>query len=148
VVPRQTNALGREEYAPVGSGQLRQMSEGTQAEMEALGAVFDQEGRAVISKAVAWQAELSYAMAELGPQIAGGLANAATGVLAGRATFMQAMGGFLQDLGQGLIAAGTAGIAIKAFVSNPFAAIAAGIALSVLGARLAASSEQKAASFA
>lgn len=87
------------------------------------------------------------AWADFGSVIAGGMANATANLVTGAADFNQAFGGFLQSLGQGLIGAGVAGIAIKAFVKNPVAAIAAGTALVAIGARLAQSSQDKADKF-
>lgn len=51
------------------------------------------------------------------------------------------LGGFLTDLGRTMIASGTAGLAMKAFVSNPFGAIAAGVALVALGTALSGSAQ-------
>ncbi len=47
------------------------------------------------------------------------------------------LGSMLISIGQSLIATGLAGVAIHAFISNPFAAVAAGIALIALGNALA-----------
>jgi hypothetical protein len=51
------------------------------------------------------------------------------------------LGGMLTTLGQVLIAYGTAGIAIQKFITNPYAAIAAGIALVALGSALSSAAQ-------
>lgn len=49
------------------------------------------------------------------------------------------LGSLMQDVGKTMIAFGTAGVALKSFFANPFAAIAAGVALVALGSALSAS---------
>jgi hypothetical protein len=121
------------------------MPEAVLSEMDELAFVIDERGKIIAERAFAVKTEVAGVMADFGPTIAGGLASAAVDVLSGSATFNQALGGFLSSLGQSLIQTGVAGIAIKAFVKNPYAAIAAGIGLSLLGARLARSSSDRAA---
>lgn len=52
-------------------------------------------------------------------------------------TIIGIVGVMLETIGQALVAFGVAGIAIKSFISNPFAALAAGVALIALGSALA-----------
>lgn len=57
-------------------------------------------------------------------------------------SILASLGGFMKSIGEQMIALGTAGIAVKSFISNPFLAVAAGAALVALGS-LASSSMSK-----
>lgn len=85
---------------------------------------------------------------DLGAGIKNGLINASFDVLSGRASFMEALGGFAMDLGASLIEFGVAGKAVKLFVKHPNLAIVAGAALVALGGKLARSAQSKADNFA
>lgn len=81
---------------------------------------------------------LSSAFTQIGQAIGNSLAGAAGGLQNFGALLFKIFGSLLSTIGQSLIAFGTAGIAIKSFISNPFLAIAAGAALIALGTALGA----------
>jgi hypothetical protein len=131
------NALGQWEVQELPASFLRGAGDRVETETDAF-----------VVRAVAAQTEISAVMADFGPAIAGGIASAAVDLATGTAGFSQVLGGFLSSLGDSLIAAGTAGIAIKTFIADPFAAIAAGIGLKIIGGLLAASAQQQTDRFA
>lgn len=77
----------------------------------------------------------------LGTQLGQILAGTAHGFSGFGKAMEGVLGGMLTTLGQVLIAYGTAGIAINAFITNPFAAIAAGVALVALGSALSSAAQ-------
>lgn len=93
----------------------------------------------------ALRTSLADAFTALGQQLGQTLANIASGVQSIGSAIVGILGNLLVTVGRTLIAFGTAGIAIKAFALNPFAAIAAGIALTALGSALAASAQKSVA---
>lgn len=87
---------------------------------------------------------------QLGAGVADMLVNFATaegGLKNFGSQLMAAVGGLAVSLGKSMIQFGIAGIAIKKFIANPFAAIAAGTALVVLGSQLARSAQSRMDSF-
>lgn len=54
-------------------------------------------------------------------------------------SLLSSLGSFMKSIGEQMIALGTAGLAIKSFISNPFLSIAAGAALVALGSFASAS---------
>ncbi len=81
---------------------------------------------------------LSSAFTSIADSVGGALAGAKGGLSNFGAALFQIFGNLLKTLGSALIGFGTAGIAIKNFITNPFLAIAAGTALIALGSALGA----------
>lgn len=79
------------------------------------------------------------AFAAIGERLGQILAGTAQGLRGFGKVLLAVLGGMMQAVGRALIAFGVAGDAIKRFITNPLAAIAAGVALIALGSALAAS---------
>lgn len=62
-------------------------------------------------------------------------------------SILASLGGFMKSIGEQMIALGTAGIAVKSFISNPFLAVAAGAALVALGSFASSSIGSQASNF-
>ncbi|GIW89936.1 MAG: hypothetical protein KatS3mg109_0368 [Pirellulaceae bacterium] len=82
------------------------------------------------------------AFIDLGMAIGEAFAGVAAGIDSVGRQIKRVLGELLTALGRSLVAAGFAGIKIRAFAANPAAAIAAGVALIALGRALAASAQQ------
>lgn len=91
---------------------------------------------------VATQKSLVDAFTTIGQQFGNILGGIAHGFHDFGNVLKQLLGNMLVAVGQTLIAFGTAGIAIKAFVHNPFGAIAAGVALVALGSALSGAAQR------
>lgn len=88
------------------------------------------------------QAGLTDVFTQLGTSIGNVIQGIAHGFHDFRAQMELILGNMLVTLGQTLIAYGVAGVAISSFITNPFAAIAAGVALVALGTALAGAAQR------
>ena len=97
------------------------------------------EGQLMINASQAIRDGVGSAFGALGAQLGNIFAGLSHGFQGFGKLIGAVLGATLQTVGKALIAFGVAGDAIKKFITNPFAAIAAGVALIALGGALAAS---------
>jgi uncharacterized protein YoaH (UPF0181 family) len=102
-------------------------------------AMIAREGQLMIDASNAIRDGVGGAFMALGEQLGSIFAGLAHGFRGFGKAIAGVLGATLKTVGQALIAFGVAGDAIKKFITNPFAAIAAGVALIALGSALAAS---------
>ena len=96
---------------------------------------------ALVSINAALKTALVDTFTAIGDQIGNIVAGIAHGFAGFGAAIEGILGALMKTVGQSLIAFGVAGLAIKNFISNPFGAIAAGIALVALGAALSSAAQ-------
>lgn len=87
---------------------------------------------------------LSSSISDMMSNIGNSLANGENILGAIGKSILSSLGGFMKSIGEQMIALGTAGIAVKSFISNPFLSIAAGAALVALGSLASASMNRQA----
>ena len=76
---------------------------------------------------------LSNSITDMMSNLGAALANGDSVLGAIGKSLLSSLGSFMKSIGQQMIALGTAGLAIKSFIANPFLSIAAGAALVALG---------------
>lgn len=135
-------AEGAAASASVQADALRNMMRGARvgpgsmdSEIE-LKAGFDplQKMREIAKSGIQLGGVISSAFTSLGQSLAGGFKNIG-------ATLKGILGGLMVTIGHSMIAFGAAGLAIKQFIKNPVAAIAAGTLLVALGSALTSSAQ-------
>lgn len=101
---------------------------------------YDEQVRRIVDTSIQLSADLTNALKNAANEVAvgfgemiGNLMTGAGGVEDFAKRVIGTLGSLLKDMGKSLIAAGTAGIALKLFAKNPYLALAAGIGLVALG---------------
>lgn len=101
---------------------------------------FDEHTKRIVATSIQLSADLTNALKNAANEVAigfgemiGNLMTGAGGVEDFAKRVVGTLGTLLKDMGKSLIAAGTAGIALKLFAKNPYLALAAGIGLVALG---------------
>jgi hypothetical protein len=101
---------------------------------------YDEQVERIVDTSIRLSADLTNALKNAANEVAvgfgemiGNLMTGAGGVEDFAKRVIGTLGSLLKDMGKSLIAAGTAGIALKLFAKNPYLALAAGIGLVAIG---------------